>query len=367
MTSRTARRTQDRPGAQISAGSASRWASVGPIAGWSGPGWPFRAGAVECGEVWGSMPWCRRAPLADHVEIGLQWRFKSRPAVSAGSREAPPQGRDRVREREPPVAHRLARRERRGLEDGPQGRGARPLPGRGREPPRSSTSMLGRPEDLARPVGPRGAAAVDEVVDRRHARVVEQRVLPDELDDRVGDVRRVGGRADLVADDAERLAGVPGAERGRARSSRGSRCPAARGATTSARSRRRHPARPRPRRAASAASLLSAVGVDRAPRIVRRRSRDRRVRSPSKTSLVETSTSWIPRSAQASRQVPRRVAVPPQGEVGVAGAAVDVGPGGGVDDDLGPVALDQRGDRRHRERVEVEVRARPGDRPVASR
>ena len=221
------------------------------------------------------MPWCRRAPLADHVGIGLQWRFKSRPAVSAGSREPPPQGRDRVREREPPVAHRLARRERRGLEDGPQGRGAGALPGRGGDLLDLDVDAR-RPEDLARPVGPRRAAAVDEVVDRRRARAVEQAVLPDELDDRVGDVGRVGRGADLVADDAERLAGVPGAERG-PRDLLGE--VVARRPVEPGRPRDRERAAPRAAASstsASAASLLSAIGVDRAPRIVRARSRDRR-------------------------------------------------------------------------------------------
>ena len=41
-----------------------------------------------------------------------------------------------------------------------------------------------------------------------------------------------------------------------------------------------------------------------------------------------------------------RVAVAAQGQLGVAGTAVDIGPGGGVDDHLGPVARDQASGRR---------------------
>src|SRR4051794_26503519 len=63
------------------------------------------------------------------------------------------QGRDRVRERVAPVAHRLARGERRGLEDGPPGRraGARPLDGRHVD---DRDVDAGLAEDLARPVRP---------------------------------------------------------------------------------------------------------------------------------------------------------------------------------------------------------------------
>ena len=48
-------------------------------------------------------------------------------------------------------------------------------------------------------------------------------------------------------------------------------------------------------------------------------------------------------------------------ELGIAGAAVDVGPGRGMDDDLGPVAIQPGADPVRV--VEVEVATVPGDRP----
>ena len=55
-----------------------------------------------------------------------------------------------------------------------------------------------------------------------------------------------------------------------------------------------------------------------------------------------------------------RRAVAPDGQLGVEGTAVDVGPGRGVDDDLGPVAVEARADPVGC--VEVERVALPGDR-----
>ena len=53
------------------------------------------------------------------------------------------------------------------------------------------------------------------------------RVVGEQLDDRVGDVVGVGRRPPLVADDAERLAGGGGALGGRRGSGSGSRVPGA--------------------------------------------------------------------------------------------------------------------------------------------
>ncbi len=54
------------------------------------------------------------------------------------------------------------------------------------------------------------------------------------------------------------------------------------------------------------------------------------------------------------------MAVPRHRTVRVPGAAVDIGPGGGVDDHLGPVTLEHRVDAGRR--VEVELAPGPGDR-----
>ena len=69
----------------------------------------------------------------------------------------------------------------------------------------------------------------------------------------------------------------------------------------------------------------------------------------------------MPRAAQAVGQDAGRRAVAAQRQLRVEGAAVDVGPGRGVDDDLGPVAVEARADAVGC--VEVERVARPGDRP----
>jgi hypothetical protein len=57
-----------------------------------------------------------------------------------------------------------------------------------------------------------------------------------------------------------------------------------------------------------------------------------------------------------------RVAVATLGEIGLAGAPVDVGPGRGVHDDLRSVPVERGGHPRGR--VEVEVRPGPGNRPA---
>ena len=177
-----------RPGAQISACPASPRARAGPIAGWYGPGWPFRAGAVECGGVRCSMPRCRGHRWPIGLKSGCSGvAIRGRPD-SADSREPRPEGRDGVGEREPPVAHRLARWAAASARGRPTGAAcwlaARSTPG----PPRSRRRCRSR-------AGPRGPSRRGTRGHRSRgdgssaARLVDQGVLPDELDDRVGDVR----------------------------------------------------------------------------------------------------------------------------------------------------------------------------------
>ena len=78
----------------------------------------------------------------------------------------------------------------------------------------TSTSMPRRAEDLAGPVGAGRAAAVDQVVDRRACRRPGDRVRADQLDDRLGEIRRVGGHADLVARPPAAASPRPRPERG---------------------------------------------------------------------------------------------------------------------------------------------------------
>ena len=128
---------------------------------------------------------------------------------------------------------RLARGERGWLEDGPAGC----VDARAQvEAGTSSSADLepGQPEDLARPVGPRHAAEVDEWW------VAGDRAAPDELDDRLGQVRRRRRRAEFVADDPQRLARARGRAAAAARILTGSRCRAARTARPSGRSPGRH-------------------------------------------------------------------------------------------------------------------------------
>ena len=61
---------------------------------------------------------------------------------------------------------------------------------------------------------------------------------------------------------------------------------------------------------------------------------------------------------------PGRLAVAAQRQLRVAGAAVDVGPGRAVDDDLGPVAVEQGADAVGRVEVEDAARSRRSARPA---
>jgi hypothetical protein len=69
-------------------------------------------------------------------------------------------------------------------------------------------------------------------------------------------------------------------------------------------------------------------------------------------------------SSRRLRERPDRVGVPPSGELRIPRAAVDVGPGRGVDDGLRTVAVQQRLDGPRR--VEIEGRASPGDRATGT-
>ena len=244
----------------------------------------------------------------------------------------------RVREGVAPVAHRLAGRERRGLEDRPQRRratrAARCCAGT------SSTATLdaGRAQDLAGPVGAGRAAGVDEVVDRRPSPAgVGERVLGDQLDDRVGDV-------------AACRWGVPTSSRddpaaARRRPGRGARPRAIFSGKSLPGGPWSHDVRTiasRGVRASVARMLRSPLRLDCAPYgligralVVRARSHARRSGCRRTPRWWRPATRSTPAAAQASATSARGASPLRRGrEVGLAGAAVDVGPGRGVDDDL---------------------------------
>ena len=83
----------------------------------------------------------------------------------------------------------------------------RPGPGRGGDVHDLDVELRAA-DDVARPLGPRREQPVDEVMD------AGGRVLGQQLDDGLGDVRRVGRGPPLVRHDAERFAGGLGSLRG---------------------------------------------------------------------------------------------------------------------------------------------------------
>ena len=73
---------------------------------------------------------------------------------------------------------------------------------------------------------------------------------------------------------------------------------------------------------------------------------------PSNTSFVETWTASAPDLGCRARDRTGRLAVDPHGALGIPGAGVDVGPGGGIDHDLRPPGR-HAGEIRGRGDVEV--------------
>ena len=134
-------------------------------------------------------------------------------AVGCGQRvcERTHQRGDRVGEGDAPVAHRLAGRSGVGSRTAHSGgvdARCQVAPG----PPRSATSMpVARRTSRAQSARDARPPLTRWWIAGRAGRSA-MRVLGDQLDDRVGDVRRVGGRADLVAD------GLSGSPASRARS-----------------------------------------------------------------------------------------------------------------------------------------------------
>ena len=186
-------------------------------------------------------------------------------------------------------------------------------------------------------------------------------VLRQQLDDRVGDVRGVGRGPPFVADGAEGLAGGPRRARRRRGCGSGSRGRATRTARPCGRSRtRRRVARRTPRRRAARppASTRRTGCPARSDRSAATAGRPRH--SPLKTSLVETISRSVPALGAGRGQDAGRLAVAPDRQLRIERAAVDIGPGRGVDDDLGPVTVEARPDPVRR--VEVEGVAVPGDR-----
>ena len=219
----------------------------------------------------------------------------------------------------------------------------------------TSTSTPARADDVARPVGARGEQAVDEVVDPG------QRVGRQQVDDRLGDIGRVGRGAPLVADRAERLAGRP-------RAFGGVEDPAREVAP----GRPEQPGRagdpeagPGPSGEGGRGQPLG-LGLGRAVRVARRQRLGRLVRATVDPAAVEDLVGGHDQQLGPARgaglgQDAGRGRVATHRQLRVERAAVDVGPGGGMDDDLGPVPVEQRPDRAGC--IEVERLARPADRP----
>ena len=291
-----------------------------------------------------------------------------RQRAAAGRRQAATTARSSTRDRAAehgrvvghglrPRSHRLAARQRRRRRGRPSAAGvdARVQVLDGTCSSATATPM--RAERRRGPFGAGGDAAVDEVVDAAMGVVGEQ------LDDRLGDVGRVGRRAPFVVDDPERLAGSrrparrhPGSCAGsRARAGRtarpSGRCPGATRATAE-----------RLDRGALAGELGGAVRIGRAPARRRRRSPRPSVRSPSNTSLVETTTRSTPRAAQAAARTP--VAVPLRR---IASSGSRAQPSTSVQAAAWTTTSGRSRSRRAATpsgRVEVELRAGPGERPA---
>ena len=113
----------------------------------------------------------------------------------------------------------------------------------------------------------------------------------------------------------------------------------------------------RPTRGILSSEFADAVRVPRPGRVRLVVSRPS-VRSPGKTSLVETSSNAVPVATQATGQRVSGIPVPPHRERGVPRTSIDVGPGRAVNDYRWTVALEQPGWIRC---IEVELRSRPRD------
>ena len=206
-------------------------------------------------------------------------------------------------------------------------------------------------DDVLGPQGPRGRQTVHDVVD------AGVRVLGEQLDDRIGDIGGIGRGPPLVADDPQRPRRRPRPASAASRILRG-------------KSRPRRPEQPGgPRRcragrpdvpAASNASVAarSPPSLDAPyglPGDVGSSGRvaDAVVASPVEDLVGRDRDEVDPARRAGGGQDP--VCATPfrrRAQVRVACAAIDVGPGRGVDDDLGPVAVEPRADGVGR--VEVE-------------
>ena len=252
-----------------------------------------------------------------------------------------------------PRPHWLAGRERARLEHAPAWRRRGTGPGR-RWDILGGDLDPGQAEHLPAPVSARDRAEIDVVVrpgDRAGA---------DELDDRLGQVGGGRRRAVFVVDEPERIAARPGPERGR--DDLGREVVAGRPV---------QPGRPNDRQRSTVAARERLAGrdlaVELAPAVcVRRR---RRILGPIAAPVGPLPVEHLvgrhqdeidPARRAADGQLVGRGRVSPAGQGRVARAAVDVGPGRRVDDDLGSIASD---DPVCRTRVvEVVVGPGPGDR-----
>ena len=215
------------------------------------------------------------------------------------------------------------------------------------------------PESADDVLGPQGAGRgqpVDEVVD------AAVRVLGQELDDAVRDVRGVGRRAPLVPDDAERFVGglrpFGGLEdlarevaARRAEEPGGPDDPDPPARTGSVECLGRRPLTGQLRGAVRVRGTGRVVGP--VPDAVEPRPVEHLV-GRDHDEVDATCGAGVGEDAG-------RDPVPAQGEVGVAGAAVDIGPRGAMDDDLGAVVIEPCVDVPRG--VEVERRAIPRQGP----
>ena len=204
------------------------------------------------------------------------------------------------------------------------------------------------PDDVARPVGPRREEPVDDVVDALRAAAASSSTIASATSATyVGQPHSSpttfsGSPASAARSAAARILtgkSAPGGPKSQAVRTMASAAGAARART---------PRAPPPRRPASTRRTGSAARA-RPPAC----SRGRRSAAPSNTSFVEMTIRSMPRAAQPRARTPVAVAVAPEGELRIAGAAVHVGPGRGMDDDLGALLVEPGPDGVRRVQVEL--------------
>ena len=290
------------------------------------------------------------------VEVGQRRASDVAAAVAAVRSRVAPEDRRVVGHRRAPRTHGLAARKGRGGQHAPARWHGRTLPGGARY----VLHRRAHPEpiqDVLRPRRSRGDLAVHEVVD------TGERVGAEQLDDRIGHVGGVRGRAPFVAHDAQRPAlglrlrsGVE--DLVREVSPRRPEQPGGPG----------DPETACPARGFECLGRGPLAGQLRATVRVRGRGRvggrvsHAIVAIPGEHLVGRDDQELDPTGRTRRGEDPGRVAVATLGEVGFAGAAIDVGPGGGVHHDLRLVAVERGGHAVGR--VEIQFRPGPGEGPA---